>query len=274
MEGLLNAVIQKARESDPDFEAPSLGEDIRALRVKWLNESSGELHLSDGYECQLCKNKGFIAKLNEWGEDVTVNCKCQKIRATLNRAKRSGLGDVLKDFTFKKYIASDEWQQNIKLKAQEFCINDQARWFYIGGQVGSGKTHICTAIASHYIKRGKEVRYMLWAEESKILKAHVGDDIYQEKLGKYKNADVLYIDDFLKTKQGEEPTSADINLAFELLNSRLLSKEKITIVSSEKLIGELMDYDEGTMSRVYDASKPYLFGVDRDRSKNYRLREV
>ena len=273
MHEFLKEIIRMAKENVPDLQMPSPDVDIRALRVKWFNDSEGDLHLSDGYECSVCKNKGFIASISSEGAEVMRNCKCQTIRATLQRAKRSGLGDILKEFTFKKYNATEDWQKDIKLKAQEFCVNDDAKWFYIGGQVGSGKSHICTAIASYYIKAGREVKYMLWVDESKFLKGHVNDDVYQEKMRSFKDVEVLYIDDFLKTKQGEEPTAADINLAFELLNFRLLGKDKITIISSEKLINELLDYDEGTMSRVYKAAGKYRFGIGRDRSKNYRLKE-
>lgn len=275
MKEILDAIVQIAKEQVPDLDErlSAIKENKESLEVKWLNEESGDLNVEDGYDCELCHNKGHRIKLSESGELIAFDCKCQKIRATLKRAKRSGLSDVLKDFTFKKYIATEDWQEDIKLKAQEFCLDEDAKWFYIGGQVGSGKSHICTAIASYYIKAGKEVRYMLWVDESKYLKAHINDDIYQEKIREIKNADVLYIDDFLKVKQGEEPTAADINLAFQIINSRLHDKSKITIISSERMINELLDYDEGTMSRVYVAAGRYRFGIAKDRSKNYRLRD-
>lgn len=255
----------------PNLEQDS-GEDLHRKRVEWFNESEGDLHEEDGYDCKRCKNKGFIAYLSANGEEVWRDCKCKAIRSTLNRAKRSGLGDVLKDYTFDKFEAKDEWQKDLKQKAQEFCKDDNAKWFYIGGQVGCGKTHICTAIAAHYIKAGKELRYMLWAEESKFLKANVNENVYTEKMNEYKNVDVLYIDDFLKVKSGSTPTEADINLAFEIINNRLLSADKITILSSEKELSELLDYDEATMSRIYQRTGLYKFSIGKDKSKNYRLR--
>lgn len=248
-------------------------EELQKKRCEWFNDSEGNLHETDGYNCSECKNKGFIAYVSDTGHEVQRVCKCQKIRATLRRAQRSGLGNILKDFTFDKYEASEEWQKQIKDKAQAFCGDDSAKWFYVGGQVGSGKSHICTAICGHYIKAGFEVLYMLWAEESKKLKALVNDVSYQEMLDKYKNVPVLYIDDFLKVKAGETPTAADINLAFEIINHRLLDPEKITVISSEKMLDEVMEYDEATMSRVYQKSGRYKISIGRDRGRNYRLKE-
>lgn len=242
-------------------------------RIDWYNDTEGDLNKYDGYDCKLCKNKGFIAKLDDTDNEVHSICKCQKIRATLRRAQRSGLGNIITEYTFDKYIATDEWQKVIKEKAQDFCEDDLAHWYYIGGQVGSGKTHICTAIAAYYIKAEKEVKYMLWSEEAKKLKSLVNDIGYQEEIALYKNVDVLYIDDFLKVKNGENPTPADINLAFEIINHRLLSKDKITIISSEKTLDEMLEYDEATMSRIYQKTGRYKISIGKDKQKNYRLRE-
>ena len=248
--------------------------DYQQQRIDWYNDTVGDLNELDGYNCDLCKNKGFIAKLDEYDMEVHTVCKCQKIRATLRRAQRSGLGNIISEYTFDKYRTTDEWQTFIKNTAQSFCKDDEAHWFYIGGQVGSGKTHICTAIAAHYIKAGREVKYMLWSEEAKKLKSLVNDIGYQEEISLYKNVDVLYIDDFLKVKNGENPTPADINLAFEIINHRLLSRDKITIISSEKTLDEMLDYDEATMSRIYQKTGIYKISVGRDKQKNYRLKEL
>jgi DNA replication protein DnaC len=247
-------------------------EEREKKKAEWYNAGEGTMHLVDGYNCEICKNKGDIADINEHGYEVHYPCKCQKIRATLRRAKRSGLGDIITEYTFDKYIDKEDWQKEIKSKAQNFCKDDNAKWFFMGGQVGSGKTMICTAITAHYIKAGYETKYMLWSEESKRLKSLVNDITYQEEIDTYKNVDVLYIDDFLKTRNGEQPTNADINLAFEIVNHRMLDNDKITIISSEKTLDEIMEYDEATMSRIYQKAGNYRINIGKDKGKNYRLR--
>ena len=253
-------------------------EQVVEEQVKDFNNGIGNLNETDGYNCDKCHNKGFVSEkaLNEqfgyWYEK-RMPCKCFKTRETLKRAKRSGLGNIITDYTFDKYIVTDDWQKNLKEKAQRFCMDADAEWFFVGGQVGSGKTHICTAIAAHYIKAGYETQYMLWIEESKKLKALVTDyHEYQKVIEPYKDAPVLYIDDFLKTRQGELPTNADINLAFEILNHRLMCDGKITIISSEKTLGEMLEYDEATMSRIFMECGEYKNIIERDINKNYRLR--
>jgi DNA replication protein DnaC len=115
---------------------------------------------------------------------------------------------------------------------------------------------------------------MLWCEDSKRLKALVNDFTeYQNEINKFKNVDVLYIDDFLKTQHGEQPTKGDINLAFEILNHRLMNPDQITIISSEKTLTDILTYDEATMSRIYQQTKQYKTNIAKDLNKNYRLKD-
>lgn len=235
------------------------------------NAEIGNLDKEDGHTCDTCKNKGYVSVLVN-GERVVKQCKCQNVRTMLKRAKNSGLGKILVSCTFDKFIVTSEWQRQMKEKAQSFCKDDNADWFFIGGQVGCGKSHLCCAIFGHYIKKGKEVAYMSWEEHAKQLKALANDNKYQSEIMHYKTADVLYIDDMLKTKQGEEPTKADISLAFEIINYRLINENKITIISSEKTLNEIMQYDEATASRVYQNAGDYKINIKKDREKNYRLK--
>lgn len=240
-------------------------------KVDSYNNSIGHLNEIDGYDCQICKNRGFISYLDENNYEVHKYCECHKTRNMLNEAKKSGLGNILTKYTFDKFEALEDWQINLKNKAKAFCSDDMAKWFFVGGQVGSGKTHICTAICDYYIKAGKLVNYMLWAEVSKKLKAIANDKSYQDLINKYKEVEVLYIDDFFKTKQGETPTNADLNIAFELINHRLIN-DRMTIISSEKTLDEMIDYDEATMSRIFQSSGIYNINIKKDLKKNYRLK--
>lgn len=246
----------------------------RQVIIDIENGIAGHLNELDGYNCDLCKNRGYTWKLNEDDMDTRVDCQCKATRATLARAKRSGLGDILKDYKFSKFIATEGWQVDLKNKAEEFCQDDSARWFFVGGQPGAGKTHLCTAIAAHYIKAGRNVKYMLWCEDAKKLKSLVNEYTeYQTAINELKSVDVLYIDDFFKTQHGEQPTKGDINLAFEILNHRLMNPEQITIISSEKTLTDILNYDEATMSRIYQLTGRYKTNIAKDIAKNYRLKE-
>ena len=92
---------------------------------------------------------------------------------------------------------------------------------------------------------------MLWRDDSVKLKATVNDDSEYERLIRpLKTCDVLYIDDLYKGGASE----ADKKLAFELLNYRYNGK-LITIISTERLIPDLLNIDEATGSRIYQRSR-------------------
>ena len=67
--------------------------------------------------------------------------------------EKSGMSEMLKGCTLESFKTKSEWQQAIKNKAIEYIKQDNGDWWYIGGQVGSGKTHICTAIVGRIDKR-------------------------------------------------------------------------------------------------------------------------
>lgn len=268
----INELLQKVKQQQETDESSFSYHDYQQSQVDWFNRQDGNLNETDGYNCSICKNKGLVARLGDDDNIIQKQCKCMTIRATMSRAQRSGLGEIITQYTFDKFDDTEDWQKVLKQKAQAFCKDDDASWFYIGGQVGSGKTHLCTAIAAHYIKAGREVKYMLWSEEGKKLKALANSPGYQDEIALYKDVDVLYIDDFVKVKNGESPTPADINLAFEIINHRLMSREKITIISSEKTLDDMLEYDEATMSRIYQKAGIYKINIGRDKNKNYRLK--
>lgn len=270
MTALLDCMAERPREAAPRKRLTL--EEWEQIRTNLLNESAGELNGQDGVDCPLCANKGYVYRLTDGG--LAANeCVCLRQRAVRRRMDASGLGKLLRECTFESFIDAAPWQKTMKALALEFCADKTARWFYAGGQPGSGKTHICAAICERFIRRGFNVRYLLWAEQSRRLKAAVTDyRAYASEMEQYKRVPVLYIDDFLKVRQGGVPSDGDLNLAFELLNARLLS-DKITVISSEKTLEEALTYDEATVSRIVQQCGKYRLSVERDREKNYRMAE-
>lgn len=249
------------------------------------NEQEGDRHLLDGYHCDICKNKGFISVVrerkdfrgNELFEEFLTPCKCDKIRKSIARMKRSGLEDLFKKYTFNNYVVEEPWQKSIKEQAMIFAEKPEAI-FFIGGQSGCGKTHLCTAIAREVLMQGNELRYILWRDESVKLKSAINnDEKYQSLIEELKRVDVLYIDDFLKVPIGQDankPTSADLSLALEIINNRYNAK-LVTIISSEWTILEIIGFDEALGGRIYElAGSENCKNVKKDKKRNYRIRDI
>lgn len=266
---------------------PMSEEEYTRFKCYTYNAGTGDLDKNDGYNCSKCKNKGYISfpKKDEmfgyWSE-VQRECECQTVRRSIARLKRSGLGNIIRDYTFDKYETSEQWQAVLKSKAMEYSEKPDKAWFFIGGQSGSGKSMLCTAIAGTFLRQGKNVLYMLWRDDVNKIKSRITDaQAYEEIISSYKTADVLYIDDLFKNGKNNDgkvqpPTSADIQVAFEILNYRYSNKGLITIISSERGIHELVEIDEATASRISEMSfqKGFGFNVKLDKSRNYRLRGI
>lgn len=285
----LKTLIASQGISVPSFDgaAPMTAKEYEQAKVDSYNASEGDLHLLDGYNCEKCKNKGFIAELSHnesygYYSETLVPCKCNKIRNAIRRLERSGLKDVVKKYTFASYEAAEGWQQTIKEKAEAFCRQlDSGDWFFIGGQSGAGKTHICTAIAVKCIKAGQNVKYMLWRDEIARIKAIVNEpELYRQAMDELKQTDVLYIDDLFKGGKDElgrykPPTAADVNAAFEIINYRY-NTNRLTIISSERTLTDLNAIDEAIAGRIAEKSKPggYCISLRPDAKKNWRMNGI
>ena len=255
---------------------------LEQMKADTVNAAEGDLNQKDGYNCPICRNKGYImqaVEVNGSWRVVGADCKCQKMRRTIRRLERSGLKNIIRDYTFDKFEAHEAWQKSIKDAAIAYAKSREG-WFFIGGQSGCGKTHICTAICREFLLHEREVVYMLWRGDIVHIKAAVTDsEQYREAILRYKQAETLYVDDLFKTGRGQDdtgaqkPTSADINIAFEILNYRYNNKLP-TIISSECTISELLKIDEAIAGRVVEHASPMVLAIRQDRNKNYRLRKA
>ena len=221
-------------------------------------------------QCELCGDVGY-REVCENGHWYMEECECfNRVQFTRNM-KKSGAN---KNMTFENWHSDFEFQSDVGAKAFEYATGGylSGQWFFIGGQVGSGKTHICTAILHELIKNNLGCKYMAWRDEAVQLKAIVNQhEEYHQKLMEFCKVPILYIDDFWKTQQGGKPTQADVNLAFQIINYRYQDKQYRTIISCEYTAKRLMEIDEAVGSRIYERSKAYRIEISKDSSKNYRL---
>lgn len=232
--------------------------------VEDYNASIGDL---PDYDCKFCNNKGYVASMTLEGV-IYQKCPCHNIRKEATLLRLSGIKETQRLAS----ISPEPWQKEMCVMAKDFLDNPKG-WLYFGGQVGSGKTMIATAIVNELLIGLTPCRYMLWRDAIVELKACVTDaEYYKALIGPLKTVKVLYIDDLFKTEKGKAPTQADINLAFELINARYNDPELITIITSELALEELLDIDEAVGSRIYQRAKDHYCYVEIDSKKNFRLR--
>ena len=244
------------------------------MRADSYNEVEGDL---TGQDCPKCRNKGHIAHPKEDGGLVFADCSCMKARRSIWKMEQSGLKNIIRDMTFDRFEAAEEWQQSIKNKAVGYAEKLDG-WLLFCGQPGAGKTHLCTAVCRHRLLMEEEVRYMPWRDDIAQIKGTSLDSEKRQKLmTELKEAPILYIDDLFKggkTSDGSSnPTGADIGIAFELINHRYIGHLP-TIISTERSPQELLAIDEGTATRIFERAAGYTINIERNMKRNYRLRGV
>ena len=163
------------------------------LRIKWHNESKEDPFL--GVDCPICFNRGTIAEADIVGTRkylVLAKCRCMNQRKANKMLEDSGLGKMIDTYKLENYFLQEPWQFTVKSTATSFIGGAyKAYWFYIGGKVGSGKSHICTAITTEIIKKGNEGIYVRWRDLLHDLKSTINTEDYQATMKYYRRIPVL-----------------------------------------------------------------------------------
>ncbi|MBC5786764.1 ATP-binding protein [Clostridium facile] len=242
-------------------------------QVEILNNRSGDLQ---GYDCPICKNKGWIYRAVD-GEIVSGMCKCMHTRQAIAAARKSGASELIANCKFENFITSEPYQSQMLNMAKRYLQDPSPKWLYYGGQSGCGKTHICTAVFWELIKRGLSARYITWRREIAEVKRYANNPLeYATRMDKYKSVDVLYIDDLFKTINTADRTgiqAGDINVAFELLDYRYSHSAKITLISSELTLRQVLTLDQAIGGRIRQKCGQYVCNIAPAPNKNYRLSE-
>lgn len=226
--------------------------------------------------CEKCKGTTWIIKTNDQGYDVATPCECREKVIALNLLASSGISE---EDSKKGFSGFNTFNEPVLTGAKDTAItyfqnfkkieSERNNSIMLCGSSGRGKTTLGLAIANNLINIGVGVRYMPYRDVVTSLKQQLGSDnkyTYNDHMYRLKNARVLFIDDLLKGKV----TDSDINIMYEIINYRYLQR-KAVIISTEKTIEQLLEFDEAIGSRLIEMSKGYIITFDNS-VPNYRLR--
>ena len=259
--------IARAKENIPD------GISHQQLKLDAYNSLNGSL----GYiDCPECRNKGFIAVINDDGQEVMRECNCMRTRRLYHNLEHSGLQGVHERYKLENYTTAEQWQKDILIKATRYIKDIKSGnkyWMYAGGQRGSGKSHICTAVSCRLIAYGKRVLFKMWQDVVSEYRAKTyKDDERRNFTDEIFGCDVLYIDDFLKCRSRND-IDYNYDLAFQVLNARYNAR-KITIISSELTIKELSKEDSSLSGRIVEMANKgeYVLSIEKSSDKDMRMK--
>lgn len=111
---------------------------------------------------------------------------------------------------------------------------------------------------------------MLWQDDiTKIKQASSNLEVYEALINSYKQAEILYNDDFFKTRRGDFVSTADVNATFKIINYRY-NEGLPTVITSELSLEQISQIDEALGSRISEMANPKIF-IKADKNKNYRF---
>ena len=225
------------------------------------------------YYCDKCQDTGYVLIAKEDGMSYAKECKCKELMEARLRLKKSGLA---KEFRAKSFDNYNTYNNQVLVSAKRVAIQyadtydqgvgDASPSLLLCGQVGAGKTHLGTACSMRLIDKGVAVIYMCYREEMTAIKSKIMDEIvYNREINRLKNAEVLFIDDFLKGKI----TEADVNIIYEIINYRYNNNLPV-IISTEKTLEGLLDFDEAIGSRIIEMCRGFIIAF-KGKELNYRI---
>lgn len=226
------------------------------------------------YDCPICEDKGYTFKTDEHGYEVAVPCKCLAKKQSIQKMNRSGLTEVFKQKTINSFKTDKKWQIEAKFKVkqyiEDFLKKGSNAGLILSGQPGSGKTHLGIGTMLELINNNIGCVYKEYITMLTDLKQTSMDETdYIRTLEKYINPRVLFLDDFLKG----QPTEADRKYIYKVINTRYL-KGKPIIISTEKSIKEILEFDEAVGSRIVEMAQNNIITFPRGIENNYRLRNI
>lgn len=231
------------------------------------------MRMSEEKMCQDCNNTGFILYKDEAGHEYGKRCKCVEIERARNLLRKSGLAMEFQKKTFDDFVTHNDERLNdakntVMQYAKQFqnIRGEQGNSLIICGQVGAGKTHLGTACCRQMMDDGVAVIYMGYRDAVTTLKSKVTDAPgYKAEVEKYKKAEVLFIDDFLKGRI----TEADVNVMYEIVNFRYNNRMPL-VISTEKDLNQMLAFDEAITSRLIEMSKGHIVML-KGSELNYRI---
>lgn len=200
-------------------------------------------------------------------------CECRQLRIAEDKLKASGVSEEFRNMRFENFnyessLETMEAYATAKSYSKSFGEIRVARQnsIILMGQVGSGKTHLAMAISNTLLDNSVGVIYMPYRSIiTKIKQSITDEENYQREINKYKEAQVLFIDDLFKGRI----TEADINVMFEIVDYRYFKKLPV-VVTTEKTIDDLLEIDEAIGSRLYEMSKNHMVTM-KGNKLNYRV---
>jgi len=211
------------------------------------------------WDCPICQDRGYVYP----GE----KCRCAIHEASIQQQQHSGLAPLQLAQNFENF--SLEWYQEplryerIRQTTQRFAQQvGEGRYagnLMLYGSIGTGKTHLCSAIANHVLAAGGTVVYTKTSRLFSWLRSQMYSDFEgareRDPMESLFQADLLILDD-LGTEKRTDFVEEQL---FNLIDERII-QQKSWVISTNFSVEKLRNnYDERIIDRMFGEAQLLRF---------------
>lgn len=221
-----------------------------------INPQELEIH----WDCPDCKNTGWLEP--EETAEGTVRpprkCHCLLNEEMEDMFRAAGLTGPLREQTFEHFDpgvyppAHREYMERLASYCRGFAervgTGADEESLLLMGDVGLGKTFLCSAIANVLVAAKRQVVYFTLSEFMDLVRLYKFDDDgeYRDGIQRLLDADLIVLDDL----GAEKVTEFAVQELFNIINHRM-NRQKPMIVSTNLTPGEIQDlYGQRIASRM------------------------
>lgn len=211
-------------------------------------------YLEIWWECPKCQDTGYVG---------TEKCQCL-VQAEIDTLyHRSGLPAALLEETFDRFDATlyPEEVRDHMLGVRDACLGFADRvsrglstdGLLILGDVGRGKTFLCSAVANRILQAGRTCIYLTFANLLDLIRKARFEDSAEGRLNLdlLETVDLLILDDL----GAEKPSDFVMQELFKIVNGRVNARLPM-VISTNLFLKELEEtYDFRVVSRIIGASQ-------------------
>lgn len=231
--------------------------------------------------CSKCNDQGWIESgVTQDGQPLYARCSCVTQQVMTKTFGSEELNTTARAKTFQSFTLSGRLPI-IRMAKQ--CAMDYADTFLarvnipqnsmaLLGKSGSGKTHLMFAIANALREHDIASMYFPHLERFASMRTMLREDPekFERTISNVRRTPVLLWDDLYKGR--ETPTEWVLETVMDIINYRYLNRLPV-VISSERLMDELLEIDEAIGSRIYEMCKDHIIEFPRD-GQNARMERV
>ena len=184
-----------------------------------------------------------------------MSLSSRNAEATILVYDQKNVEEAIKEAVQTAKILTEE-QKQLYLLLAAILYEKREKGLYIYGDLGTGKTYLCTALANSLVKKGKKIAFVKVSNFFNEMKSYFSQDpdMIDRNISILKKAEYLFLDDI-----GSEAVSEFVrdDILFRVLDYRLENK-LMTIFTSNLSKEELMkhyQYDRKEKSNLMNARR-------------------